>query len=78
MTSSTNSRCLTEDQPSSHRTGEIWSNFLVLVNARAGKFLYKLQFMNVLLESARSYSRTVKKLTKNQASQNGEEYGFGK
>ena len=34
--------------------------------------------MNVLLKSARPYSRTIKELTKNQAIQNGEKYGFEK
>ena len=38
--------------------------------------MYKLQYMNVLLKSARPYSRTIKELTKNQAIQNGEKYGF--
>ena len=34
--------------------------------------------MNVLLDSARPYNRTIKELTENQAIQNGEEYGFGR
>jgi len=55
-------------------TGEIWWNFLVFNS----KILHKLQFMNILLESARPHSRTIKELTKHQAIQNGEEYGFGK
>ena len=71
----TGPRCLIEDQPSSRRTGEIWSNFVVLVNRREAKLCaIKLQFMNVLLESARPCSRTIKELTKNQAIQNGKEY----
>ena len=42
------------------------------------KILYKLQLMNVQLKSATPYSRTITEITKNQAIQNGEEYGFGK
>ena len=38
VTSRTKSRCLLEDQPSSRRTGQIWSNFLALVKSRAAKF----------------------------------------
>ena len=38
VTSRTNSRCLIEDQPSSRRTCEIWSNFLLLVKTQAAKF----------------------------------------
>ena len=39
----------------------------------SSKTLCKLQFMNVLLESVRPCSRTIKELTKNQAIQNGKE-----
>ena len=44
MTSRTNSRCLIEGQPCSRRTGEIWSNFLVLVSTRASSDYMKKKF----------------------------------
>ena len=67
MTSRANSRCLIEDQPI-ELPGISYNT--------SSKILCKLQFMNFLLKSARPHKKTKKKLTKNQAIQNSEEYGF--
>ena len=71
VTSRTNSRCLIEDQPSSRRTGAIWSNFQVLVKTRAAKFCTSCGLRMLCLKVPdHAYSRTIEELTKNQAVQN--------